>query len=273
MGLKNALKRQGDFCFRWRSYLPLLVLPLFFVCLMSFGQNLISKGALNSASSWDFELLSLCDKPLDFNAPLVIIALVVGILGQIIRVLVAGYAPRDTSGRNTRAQKAATLNTTGIYSLCRNPLYLGNFLMMLAPVLLLGNWLFALCFCLAFWLYYERIIYAEESFLSEKFGAKYLAWARQTPAFFPRLRAFTPNARSFSLKATLKREYHSLFGLAGSLFGVHCLIILYEAFFDMRLRAIAFEPIITGFFALCAVIYLATRILAKKSKILEVQGR
>ena len=82
MRLKNALKRQGDFCFRWRSYLPLLVLPLFFVCLMSFGQNLISKGALNSASSWDFELLSLYDKPLDFNAPLVIIALVVGILAN-----------------------------------------------------------------------------------------------------------------------------------------------------------------------------------------------
>ncbi len=77
-----------------------------------------------------------------YNTPLIATAIIIGMLGQGIRIWVAGFAPKDTSGRNTKEQKASVLNHTGLYSLCRNPLYLGNFLMMLAPCILLGNWLF-----------------------------------------------------------------------------------------------------------------------------------
>lgn len=273
MILKDLFKKQGDFCFRWRSYLPLVVVPMFFLSLVSFGQSFILFAHVEGRVFEGDNFFFFNDELIFYNTPLVILALLVGLIGQGIRILVVGYVPRDTSGRNTKEQKASQLNTTGMYSLCRNPLYLGNFLMMLAPVLLLGNWLFVLCFCLAFWLYYERIIYAEESFLTQKFGDEYLAWASKTPAFFPQLTNYSKSAMNFSFKATLKREYHSLFGLASSLFLVHCIIILFEAFFDLNLGFIVLEPILTVFFIISALIYLITRVLSKKTKILEVKGR
>ena len=77
---------------------------------------------------------------------------------------------------------ADSLNTTGIYSLVRHPLYLGNFLMWLGVSLLTCHAGFILLFVLAYWLYYERIMFAEEQFLRRKFGKRYLTWANRTPA-------------------------------------------------------------------------------------------
>ena len=47
-------------------------------------------------------------------------------VGLAIRVFTVGFVPAGTSGRKHDGQIAETLNTTGIYSLTRNPLYLGN---------------------------------------------------------------------------------------------------------------------------------------------------
>ena len=52
----------------------------------------------------------------------------------------SGFAARNTSGRNTgQGQVADKLNTTGAYSLTRNPLYLGNALMWAAVAMLTGS--------------------------------------------------------------------------------------------------------------------------------------
>lgn len=207
MRLIEQLKKEGDFLFRWRSYLPLIIVPFMIVVVISFDSALIVGEKYNNA--------------------LIIFALVIGIAGQILRIFVAGFVPKDTSGRNTGEQKAATLNTTGIYSLCRNPLYLGNFLMMLSPVILVGNWIFAGFFVLSFWLYYERIIFAEEAFLSQKFGEDYKKWCDSTPCFIPKFSGFKRADLSFSLKSTLRREYHSLFGLASSLLAANLIVKIF----------------------------------------------
>lgn len=52
-----------------------------------------------------------------------------------------------------------------MYSIVRNPLYLGNFLMVLRVVLVLRVWWLSLLYLLVFTIYYERIIFAEEMFL------------------------------------------------------------------------------------------------------------
>ena len=57
--------------------------------------------------------------------------IIISFLGEAIRIFTVAYTPAGTSGRNTKQQLADTLNTTGIYSLLRHPLYLGNFFMFL----------------------------------------------------------------------------------------------------------------------------------------------
>ncbi len=249
MLLKDEIAKSGNVLFAYRSYIPLVIVPLIIACVLSFGQNLIGGGGYNLALIW--------------------LALIVGCLGQYIRILVAGYVPKGTSGRNTHAQVAESLNTTGMYSLCRNPLYLGNFLMMIAPVLLVGNWLLVFLFCILFWLYYERIIYAEEQFLEQKFGEEYVGWAEKTPAFFPSFRNYTKSILGFSLKTMIKREYHSFFGLTSSLLAANYLIV----FFDTFEVSFALSKILSIVFVFSAIFYLVVRLLVKKTSFFEVEGR
>jgi hypothetical protein len=134
----------------------------------------------------------------------------VSIFGQLIRVFTVGFAPRNTSGRNTAAgQVADELNVTGIYSIVRHPLYLGNFFMWLGPVLFLRSFWFTIIFCLVYWLYYERIMFAEEQFLRRKFGEAYDKWSEKVSAFIPFSFKVTRPSMSFSIKNVLKREYNS----------------------------------------------------------------
>jgi len=101
----------------------------------------------------------------------------ISLCGLAIRVYTVGHTPANTSGRNTAGQLAESLNTTGIYSLVRHPLYLGNFFMWLGVALLIANFWFVIAFVFAYWIYYERIMFAEEQFLRTKFGPTYVEWA------------------------------------------------------------------------------------------------
>ncbi|MEP6597206.1 MAG: hypothetical protein ABJA71_14735, partial [Ginsengibacter sp.] len=68
------------------------------------------------------------------------------------------------------------------------------------------NLWFVLAFIFIYWVYYERIMFAEEQFLRKKFGAKYLKWAEQTPAFIPRFKQYKPSPRKFNIRKVLKQE-------------------------------------------------------------------
>ena len=113
-----------------------------------------------------------------------LICLAVSTLGLLIRIYTVGHTPKNTSGRNTaEGQVADEVNTTGIYSLVRHPLYVGNFFMWLGPAMYAADIWFAISFVMLYWVYYERIMYAEEQFLVGKFGEIYASWAKITPAF------------------------------------------------------------------------------------------
>lgn len=253
MRLVDSFKRDGDFLFRYRSYLPLFIIPFFIFTLFVYGSPLYQEYDMGG----------------EYNNILIIFALFVGLLGQLIRILVAGFVPKGTSGRNTKAQIASVLNTKGLYSTCRNPLYLGNFLMMLSPIILVGNYLLILSFILAFWLYYERIIYSEEAFLSDKFKEQYINWANKTPCFIPSFKNYQKSDMEFSFKSMLKREYHSLFGLASSLFIVHYIIIAVIS----KMQMLVPNFIIGAFFVISLVIYLICLFLSKKTNVLFAENR
>jgi len=102
---------------------------------------------------------------------------------------------------------AESLNTSGIYSMVRHPLYLGNYFMWIGIVVFCFNPWFVLLASLAFWLYYERIMVAEESYLERKFGQQFHHWASSVPAFLPAFRRFQPSPVRFSIRSVLRREY------------------------------------------------------------------
>lgn len=82
-------------------------------------------------------------------------AIFVSLLGLGIRIHAVGYSGKHTSGRNTgKGQIADILNTKGLYSITRNPLYVGNYLMWLGFAMLTCNLWFIGVFSLIFWIYY-----------------------------------------------------------------------------------------------------------------------
>ncbi|MGD9537426.1 MAG: isoprenylcysteine carboxylmethyltransferase family protein [Alphaproteobacteria bacterium] len=248
MMLRDALARQGQLLFRWRSFLPLVLLPLLLVAFYHTGTIEPAFGAAVE-HGWD----GFC--------------VVIGFLGLALRCAIVGFAPSGTSGRNTREQRADALNTTGLYSLVRHPLYLANFVMFVGMTLMVQVWWFTVIGVLAYWLYYERIAAAEEAFLERKFGRAYRDWARRTPAFVPRLKGWRRPALPFSWRTVLRREHHGFFLLVT----VYTLIELVSD--SVAERHWHLEQNWLAFFLAGAVTFLIVNQIKKRTRLLHVPGR
>jgi protein-S-isoprenylcysteine O-methyltransferase Ste14 len=196
--LNNEMVRQGGWLFRWRSYLPLVLVPVFLLALWSRGLIRQATGCY-SVVPWG------------------LLALAIAFAGLFIRCLVVGYSPPGTSGRETGPMQADTLTTDGLYSLVRNPLYLGNFLMLLGIAVSTEVWWAELISVLAFWLYYERIILAEEDFLLGRYGEAYSEWTDEVPVFLPRLKGWRKPDRPFETKKVLRKEFAGMMVIVGSI--------------------------------------------------------
>ena len=252
MALIEEMELQGNKWFRYRSYIPLIFL--------------VAGVAVYAYSTWKH--LSIWEEYPCYKQPFEICCLAVSLLGLIVRIYTVGYTPANTSGRNTKAgQVADELNTTGIYSMVRNPLYLGNFLMWLGIAMLTANIWFIVSFCFLYWIYYERIIFAEEQFLRKKFGEVYLNWTNITPIFFPKFSQYKKPSYPFSWKKVLKKEKNGL----AALFIVFALFYAIEKFINNE--PVQFNHyIIIGCIVTC-VLYLILKIFKKYTKILDSEGR
>lgn len=246
MALREEFENSGNWLFRWRSYLPIAGLA---IILLAFREYEYPGNSETLDHIWE------------------VVCLLVSFFGLAIRAYTIGHAPGGTSGRNTKRQKADTLNTTGAYSLVRNPLYLGNFFMYLGVVLFAHLWWLTLIYVFAFWLYYERIIFAEEAYLRDKFGDEYLAWAKRTPVFVPKFSNYKKPALPFSFKNVLRREYNGFFAVIVSMF-------LLETLGEIVLKGrMEFDwgwivGVSVGF-----LIWITLRTLKKRTTVLDVVGR
>jgi protein-S-isoprenylcysteine O-methyltransferase Ste14 len=246
MALQQELERSGSWLFRYRSFIPLLVIPLCALCLYSSSDP--TRTHLNK-DLWQ----SLC--------------LALSFVGFTVRVITVGHAPRGTSGRNTKRQVADTLNTTGMYSIVRNPLYIGNYLILLGFLAVFQNlWLALLMTCL-YLLFYERIIMTEEAFLRQRFGKTFEKWADKTPAFLPRFSQWISSRHSFSWKEVLSREYNAFFVIT-TFFSVADL-----AFESLAARQWAIEPVWMGLFIAGVMVLLVLRTLKRRTSVLRAAGR
>jgi len=195
MLLRDRLIKTGHFCFKYRSY----QFPVFILILLLEHNHL---------------------RGLKENMYYDVSCILVTFCGILVRALTVGFVHEKTSGRNTKAQNAYELNTTGAYSVVRNPLYVGNYLVLLGMSLLpMDPWV-AVLNSAAYFLIYFPIIMTEEAYLLEKFGEQYADYASRVNCVIPSFGNFTRPVRSFSRNIFLKREHDTWLTAAVGLVGV-----------------------------------------------------
>ena len=141
----------------------------------------------------------------------IVLAIAITLCGLLLRAYTVSTTPKGTSGRNTSGQVAKTLNTKGIYSIVRHPLYLANYLIWAGVLVFTMNIYVFLIVSLSYWIYYERIMFAEEAYLRQQFGEEFEEWAARVPAFIPKFSLFQKGEMQFSVKTFLRREYATIY--------------------------------------------------------------
>ncbi len=148
--------------------------------------------------------------PLDYRKLPAVLGTGLVLLGLFIRSWSAGML-----------YKTHVLVTSGPYSLVRNPLYVGSFLMMLGFCFLMRDWLAAGFIVGPIGLIYWFQVKLEEERLAKKFPEMWPAYAAKTARFFPC--SFDRSVfSSWSLKQWIKnREYQALLASLAGLIGLH----------------------------------------------------
>lgn len=244
LALDAHLEKTGRWLFRWRSYLPLIPLGIVFLGLRDYAYPAGSE-TLNNL--W-------C-----------VGCLMVGLVGLGIRIATVGHVPAGTSGRNTRAHEAEVLNTTGMYSIVRNPLYLGNYLMWLGLALIPRTIWVPLVITLVFWLYHERIIFSEEQFLRREHGNEFEEWAARTPAFFPSFSGWVAPRHRFSARGVLRREHSGL-----TAFVAVMTALMLAGNYVVQGRVFLHPAWLSGFVA-ALLFYFTIFAVKKKTRLLDVE--
>lgn len=248
MELNEQLIQQGLRLFRWRSFLPLAIFP-FVLFAMQDGEYFETRYGAVVDSVWE----SLC--------------IAVAFAGLALRAYTVGFVPSGTSGRNTCMQKAEALNRTGMYSIVRHPIYLANYVIALGILMFVQSLWLVLAGTLVYWLYYERIMLAEEDFLRRKFGEAYVRWAAITPSVVPNLHSWKRPELPFSVRSVLAREHSTMYGLVLALTAMDLVYALFEG-----------EPLMLdgdwlAFLAAGTVLYLVVRTIKKRTRWLQAEGR
>lgn len=240
------MEKSGSQLFRHRSWLPILVIVAALPAFVEF-EYLFKRH--EAQEIWTF----VCMLPV--------------LVGQALRFVTVAQAPPFTSGRNRRHQVAEVLNTEGTYSIVRNPLYLGNCLAWLGLAAIPHSFWLLVSVALAFWLYHERVILAEEAFLESKFSEQFRHWAEKTPAFLPNPFLWRKTTVPFSFRTALGREYVNLFALTTA-------FALLDFIADSRAEGRL--QLDTGWavaWSIAFALFLVIRLLKKRTSLLNVPGR
>jgi protein-S-isoprenylcysteine O-methyltransferase Ste14 len=142
----------------------------------------------------------------------IILGLIITISGQLIRGLTIGLAYIVRGGQNKKVY-AEDLVTGGIFNHCRNPLYVGNILMLLGVGILANSLLFVAIFMPLFLFIYQTIVLAEEKFLRGKFGEQFNAYCKRVNRWLINFHGLTDTVKSmkFNWRRWILKEYNTQF--------------------------------------------------------------
>jgi protein-S-isoprenylcysteine O-methyltransferase Ste14 len=137
---------------------------------------------------------------------------VIAAVGLIIRAAASG-----------QLRKNEELATSGIYSVTRNPLYLGSAILAAGFIVAGHSWWAGLLVGVYFCVFYYAVMRNEEEELRAKFGTSFEKYAAGVPLFFPnifrsarrRLERESPKVFSWA-QYRRNREYKALIGTIGA---------------------------------------------------------
>lgn len=202
--MKNIMIHIGNFLFRYRNTLfPFIIITLFAVAIPPstlFG---------NAALPYFKETIGIG----------------LAVIGLTVRGIVIGFAYIKRGGLNKKVY-AETLVTQGMFSLCRNPLYLGNMLIYSGVFVMHGDLLVILLGISLYWFIYQCIIYAEEAYLHAKFGSGYEEYCKDVPRWIPLISQFNQarEAMHFNWRRVFLKDYSTMTSTTVTL----CAVELYE---------------------------------------------
>ena len=196
-----------------------------------------------------------------------IIGFSVTILGQLIRVITIGLVYIIRGGKDRRVY-AEDLVTTGIFAHCRNPLYVGNILILVGLGIASNSLLFMAVFTPLFLFFWQAIVLAEENYLRGKFGEQYDAYCKRVDRWLINFKGLGKTMRSmqFKWKRVLIREYNATYiWMTGAV-----LIVMKHFYFHED--QFAFQDHLTLFITILAglmLLYFIARYLKKSQTIVS----
>ena len=172
--------RIGNFFFKYRNWLFIVLYLLLFVPSPPiFGERTLGP---------------------DYYLWPIIIGLLVTVSGQLIRGLTIGLAYIIRGGKEGKVY-ADKLVTTGIFNHCRNPLYVGNILMLLGVGILSNSLLYVAVIMPLFLVIYQAIVLAEENFLRSKFGESFDNYCSRVNRWIPSVKGIGATFGAMLFKA------------------------------------------------------------------------
>jgi protein-S-isoprenylcysteine O-methyltransferase Ste14 len=175
----------GNFLFHYRNFL----FPLAYLLLFVPGPRCLSNASAAVA-----------------------LGLGLALAGQALRAITICLAYIRRGGKD-RQVYADALVQDGVFAHCRNPLYVGNFL-ILAGLGLIANSMLFMTLGLGFFVFaYWGIIAAEESFLRRKFGQEYIAYCARVSRIVPNFQNFSKTWAESRIhwRRLIVKEYGSAF--------------------------------------------------------------
>jgi len=136
----------------------------------------------------------------------------VAAIGQSFRMVTIGLVYIIRGGKNRRIY-AEGLVTEGLFSHCRNPLYVGNILIIVGLGIMSNSLFFMALMIPLFLFFYQAIVRAEENFLFGKFGDDYKKYMANVNRWFPKFSGIgeTLNSMEFKWRRVLIKEYNTTY--------------------------------------------------------------
>ena len=233
----------GNFFFKYRNYLFIfLYLALFIPSAPLFKEEQFG---------YNYQFYPL------------IIGLFITIFGQLFRGVTIALAYIVRGGKDKKVH-ADDLVTEGIFKHCRNPLYVGNILMLVGVGILINSLLFTAVFIPLFLFIYQAIVLAEENFLRNKFGEQFDAYCKKVSRWLINFNGMftTIGSMKFNGKRWLTKEYNTQ-----TVWMLGIVVILLFYYPQLTHNDTALRNILFGIACvLLAIYYLSIRYLKKSGK-------